>query len=140
MRRKSNVIYWYRIYHYRKIKCWFDVKRTNVYVNLPPNSPGLSSVLRGLHTLERGGIKKTLTPYFFLICLSWISIKEENLTLVNNHFFHSFFELVGCAQAFDSSTQHPLLLGQPALQSGYLVFHQLILSSRIKRLTFSGDN
>lgn len=61
------MIYWSRIYHDSKIKCWFDVKRTNVYVNLPPNSPGLSSVLRGLHTLEReggGGEKKNLTPHF----------------------------------------------------------------------------
>lgn len=69
-----------------------------------------------------------------------MSTKVDNLTLVNNHFFHSLFEMVGCSQTFDGSAQHPLLLRQPALQSGYLIFQQFILWKRIKRLTFSGDN
>lgn len=48
-------------------------------------------------------------------------------TLVNDHPLHALFEQVGGAQPFDSSTQHPLLLGQPALQPGYLILQQLIL-------------
>lgn len=68
----------------------------------------------------------------FFILFSWRRIKGDNLTLVDNHFFHALFELVGCSQAFDSSAQHPLLLGQPALQSGHLALQQFILLSRDK--------
>lgn len=116
----------------------FTLKLQNVYLNLPPNSPELSLVPHGLYTLDRGKKKKSYLSFF--LCFSWICTKKENLTLVNNNFFHSLFEMVGCSQTFDSSAQHPLLLRQPALQSGYLIFQQFILLRGIKRLTFSGDN
>lgn len=138
MRRKRIVIYWYTIYHCKKndsftLKC-------KLFVNLPPNFPGLSLVPHGLYTLDRGEKEKKKSYHSFFICFSWISTKEDNPTLVNNHFLHSLFELVGCSQTFDSSAQHPLLLRQPALQSGYLISQQFILMRGIKRLTFSGDN
>lgn len=59
---------------------------------------------------------------------------NELLTLIDDDSLHSLFELVGGSEAFHGSAQHPLLLRQPALQSGYLIFQQLILIWRINRL------
>lgn len=58
--------------------------------------------------------------------------EKDNCTLINDDSLHSFFQLVCCAQAFDRSTQHPLLLRQPALQSGNLNLQQLILRKEIR--------
>lgn len=60
-----------------------------------------------------------------------LKVKADELTLIDDDSLHSLFELVGGAETLDGSAQHPLLLGQPALQSGYLISQQLILIWRI---------
>lgn len=59
-------------------------------------------------------------------------ISQDKHTLIDDDPLHSLFELVGGAEAFYGSAQQPLLLRQPALQSGYLIFQQLILIWRMK--------
>lgn len=57
--------------------------------------------------------------------------RRGGLTLVDDDSLHSLLELVGGPQAFDGSAQHSLLLRQPALQPGDLVFQQLVLAENI---------
>ena len=65
---------------------------------------------------------------------SSVKVKQDIHTLIDDDPLHSLFELVGGAEAFNSPTQHPLLLRQPALQSGYLILQQLILMSENRRM------
>lgn len=64
-----------------------------------------------------------------------VNLKQQKVhTLIDDDSLHPLFELVGGAEAFHGSTQHLLLLRQPALQSGYLIFQQLVLTMEsIKR-------
>lgn len=109
--------------------------KLNVY-NSPLNSLWLSSTPREFDSLkEKQQIKfsshYTLTNAVTECKIMVINRRRGGLTLVDDDSLHSLLELVGGPQAFDGSAQHSLLLRQPALQPGDLVFQQLILAENI---------
>lgn len=108
--------------------------KLNVY-NSPLNSLWLSSTPREFDSLHEKQIQfsshYTLSHAVTECKIVIIIRRRGGLTLVDDDSLHSLLELVGGPQAFDGSAQHSLLLRQPALQPGDLVFQQLVLAENI---------
>lgn len=110
--------------------------KLNVY-NSPLNCLWLSSTPRESDSLKEKQKQIQFSSHYTLShavteCKIMIIIRRRGgLTLVDDDSLHSLLELVGGPQAFDGSAQHSLLLRQPALQPGDLVFQQLVLAENI---------